>query len=169
MWARRKSRIAVDIQTYVCYYQFGRRGNQLCCGIQQSPPIGEKDEEERDEDKFEATTREDTKTLKNTEDFSLSRIRSINIPERRYDGAFDLGGSRLQGNTNTAALNASLLFTIWTKRHRFHTDGKYNFASADGEETANNARLNLRYDYFFTKNFFSIILSVLAFSFRFPH
>ena len=123
--------------------------------------VWEKDEKERDEDKFEATKREDTRTLKNTEDLSLSRIRSINIPERRYDGSFDLGGSRLQGNTNTAALNASLLFTIWTKRHRFHTDGKYNFASADGEETANNARLNLRYDYFFTKKLFMPVFNFL--------
>ena len=123
--------------------------------------VWEKDEKERDEDKFEVTKREDTKSLENTEDFSLTNVRSINIPERRYEGDFDMGGSRLSGNTNTAAMNASLLFTIWTKRHRFHTDGKYNFASADNVETANNARLNLRYDYFFSKKTFMPVFNFL--------
>ncbi|UCE62666.1 MAG: DUF481 domain-containing protein [Nitrospirota bacterium] len=123
--------------------------------------VWEKDVEERDEDKFEATTRQKMKTVANTEDFSLSNVRTINIPERRYDGAFDMGGSRLAGNTNTAALNASLLHTIWTKHHRFHIDGKYNFASADNVETANNARLNLRYDYFFSKKMFMPVFNFL--------
>ncbi len=123
--------------------------------------VWEKDIDERDVHEFEHTTREEMKTLRNTNDFSLRNVRSINIPERRYDSAFDLGGSRLTGNTNTSALNASILFTVWTKRHRFHTDGKYNFASADGEETANNARLNLRYDYFFNKKLFMPVFNFL--------
>ena len=123
--------------------------------------VWKKEKDKRDEDNFEDTTRQAMNTLKNTEDFSLGDIRSINIPERRYDSAFDLGGSRLTGNTNTAALNASILLTVWTKRHRFHMDGKYNFASADDEETANNARLNLRYDYFLTKKMFVPVFNFL--------
>ena len=123
--------------------------------------VWEKDIDERDVHKFEHTTRQKMKTLKNTKDFSLNNVRSINISERRYDSAFDLGGSRLTGNTNTAALNASILLTVWTKRHRFHMDGKYNFASADDVETANNARLNLRYDYFFNKKLFMPVFNFL--------
>jgi len=119
------------------------------------------EKEERDEKEFEDTTRQKMTTLQATEDFSLKRVRTINIPERRYEGDFELGGSRLAGNTNTAALNASVLHTIWTKRHRFHLDGKYNFASADNVETANNGRLNLRYDYFFSKKTFMPVFNFL--------
>jgi len=117
--------------------------------------------EEKDEDRFAKTTRQKMKALRNTEEFSLNRVESINISGVRYDNFFDLGGSRLSGNTNTAALNASFGVTVWSRRHRFDTNGKYNFASASGVETANNARLNLLYSYFVHKKFFIPVFNFL--------
>ncbi len=113
-----------------------------------------REEKEEHEKEFSETTRKQVTSVKNTEDFSLAQVESINLPTVRYDTFLDLGGSRLSGNTNTAAMNAAFGVKVWSRRHRFDTNGKWNFAQADGEDTANNSRLNLRYDYFVHKRFF---------------
>ena len=109
---------------------------------------------EIDDEEFGTTTHLNVRSLEETERLSLARIKTINIPELRYKGIFDLGGNRLTGNTNTTALNASAESEAWTDRHRVYFNGKYNFAQADGEDTANNARGTFEYDYFFTKKLY---------------
>ena len=124
-------------------------------------PVVMLEEEVTDEDHFAKISRNKMKTIKNTDDFSLDQVESINIPKIRHESFIDLGGSRLTGNTNTAATNASLGLLVMTRRHRFDLSGKYNFASASGVETANNARANLRYDYFVTRRMFIPIIEFL--------
>ncbi|WNM63067.1 DUF481 domain-containing protein [Candidatus Nitrospira neomarina] len=113
-------------------------------------------EEEREPngDDFLKTSRTAVTELGGSEGISPARVKTINIPELRYKGTFDLGGNRTKGNTDTTAVNASTDNTIWTERHRGLLNGKYAFASADGENTAKNARGTLGYDYFFNKRLF---------------
>ena len=112
------------------------------------------DEFDDDGEDFGTSTYMNVRTLEDTKRLPLERIKTINIPELRYKGTFDLGGNRLSGNTNTAALNASAEAEAWTERKRVYFNGKYNFAEADGEETANNARATADYDHFFTKKLY---------------
>ncbi len=113
------------------------------------------EEGDSDGDGFFKTSRRMMTTLGDSESLSLARVKTINIPKLRYKGDFDLGGNRTKGNTDTTAVNASTQNTIRTKRHRGLLSGKYAFASADGENTAKNARGMLGYDYFFTKKLFA--------------
>ena len=53
-------------------------------------------------------SRKNMKVLKDDEEFSMERVENINIPKIRHESYIDFGGSRLTGNTNTAALNAAL-------------------------------------------------------------
>lgn len=106
-------------------------------------------------DDFLKTSRTTVTALGGSEGISPARVKTINIPELRFKGNFDLGGNRTKGNTDTTAVNASTDNTIWTERHRGLMNGKYAFASADGDNTAKNARGTLGYDYFFTKRLFS--------------
>jgi putative salt-induced outer membrane protein YdiY len=113
------------------------------------------EEEDSDGDGFYQTSRTMVTALGDQESLSLARVKTINISDLRYKGNLDFGGNRTKGNTDTTAVNASTENTVWTERHRGHLDGKYAFASADGENTAKNARGTLGYDYFFTKKFFA--------------
>jgi len=113
------------------------------------------EEEDSDGDGFYQTSHTMVTALGDSESLSLARVKTINIPDLRYKGDFDLGGNRTKGNTDTTAVNASTENTIRTERHRGLLSGKYAFASADGDNTAKNARGRLGYDYFFTKNLFA--------------
>jgi|GEM_PF-1428817 len=113
------------------------------------------EEEDSDGDGFFETSRTMMTTLGGTESLSLARVKTINIPDLRYKGGLDFGGNRTKGNTDTTAVNASTENTVRTERHRGRLSGRYAFASADGENTAKNARGRLGYDYFFTKKLFA--------------
>ncbi|MGP0592220.1 DUF481 domain-containing protein [Nitrospira sp. T9] len=113
------------------------------------------EEKDSDGDGFLKTSRTTVTALGGNEGLSPARVKTINIPELRYKGNFDLGGNRTKGNTDTTAVNASTDNTIWTERHRGLLNGKYAFAQADGDNTAKNARGTLGYDYFFTKKLFA--------------
>ncbi|MBA3614366.1 MAG: DUF481 domain-containing protein [Nitrospirales bacterium] len=110
---------------------------------------------ESDGDDFLKTSRTTVTALGGSGGIPPARVKTINIPDLRYKGNFDLGGNRTKGNTDTTAVNASTDNTVWTERHRGLLNGKYAFASADGQNTAKNARGTLGYDYFFTKRLFA--------------
>jgi putative salt-induced outer membrane protein YdiY len=112
------------------------------------------EEEDSDGDGFYQTSRTMVTALGDKGSLSLARVKTINISDLRYKGHFDLGGNRTKGNTDTTAVNASTENTVRTERHRGRLSGKYAFASADGENTAKNARGRLGYDYLFTKKLF---------------
>lgn len=78
----------------------------------------------------------------------LEDVRSINFAEHDYRGFLNIGGNRTSGNSETQALNISGNLMYRIAEHRFLLDGKYNRAQASGENTANNAAANIKYDYF---------------------
>jgi putative salt-induced outer membrane protein YdiY len=81
----------------------------------------------------------------------LEDVRAINFAENDYRGYISAGGNQTSGNTKTEALNISGSLTYRRLEHRYILDGKYNRAQADGEDTANNAAFNVKYDYFLTR------------------
>jgi putative salt-induced outer membrane protein YdiY len=81
----------------------------------------------------------------------LQDVRAINFAERDYRGYLSAGGNQTSGNTKTQALNVSGNLTYRRLEHRYYLDGKYNRAQAEGADTANNAAVSLRYDYFLTR------------------
>lgn len=81
----------------------------------------------------------------------LQDVRAINFAENDYRGYISAGGNQTSGNTKTEALNISGNLTYRRLEHRYNLDGKYNRAQADGEDTANNAAFNVKYDYFLTR------------------
>ena len=94
-------------------------------------------------------------TLEEGGPIRLEDVRSINLAENDYYGYISAGGNQTSGNTRTQALNISGSLTYRKEEHRFTWDGKYNRAEADGEDTANNGAVNLRYDYFLTRTIFT--------------
>lgn len=81
----------------------------------------------------------------------LRDVRAINFAENDYRGYLSAGGNQTSGNTKTQALNISGNLTYRRLEHRYYLDGKYNRAEADGEDTANNAAINIQYDYFLAR------------------
>ncbi len=81
----------------------------------------------------------------------LEDVRAINFVENDYRGNLSAGGNQTSGNTKTQALNISGSLTYRRLEHRYSLDGKYNRAQADGDDTANNAAFNVKYDYFLTR------------------
>lgn len=94
-------------------------------------------------------------TLEEGGPIRLEDVRSINLAEHDYYGYLSGGGNQTSGNTQTQALNLSGSLTYRMEEQRFTWDGKYNRAQADREDTANNAALNFRYDYFLTRKLFT--------------
>jgi putative salt-induced outer membrane protein YdiY len=81
----------------------------------------------------------------------LRDVRAINFAENDYRGYLSVGGNQTSGNTKTQAMNISGNLTYRRLDHRYYLDGKYNRAEADGDETANNAAINIQYDYFLAR------------------
>jgi len=108
-----------------------------------------------DGDGFFETYKINSTSLQDNENFSLDRVKDINLPDYRYKGTLDIGGNRTEGNSEATAFNASTEGKFWTDRHRAVLFGRYALASADGENEAKNARGGLRYDYRPTKKFFA--------------
>jgi len=78
----------------------------------------------------------------------LEDVRAINFAENDYRGFLSAGGNQSSGNSKAQALNISGNLMYRIAEHRFLLDGKYNRAQADGNNTANNAALTIKYDYF---------------------
>jgi putative salt-induced outer membrane protein YdiY len=93
-------------------------------------------------------------TLGGDEAVRLENVRAINFAKDDYRGYLSLGGNQSSGNTQTQALNISGTLTYRIAGHRFILDGKYNRAEADGENTANNGAINIKYDYFVARRFY---------------
>jgi putative salt-induced outer membrane protein YdiY len=84
----------------------------------------------------------------------LENVRAINFAENDYRGSLSIGGNRTSGNSETQALNISGNLMYRIAEHRFLMDGKYNRAQASGQNTANNAAANIKYDYFVTRRLY---------------
>lgn len=84
----------------------------------------------------------------------LGDVRAINFAEQDYRGYLSIGGNQSSGNSQTQAMNISGNLTYRRHEHRFILDGKYNRGQANGEDTANNGALSIKYDYFLAKRLF---------------
>ena len=87
----------------------------------------------------------------------LNKVASINPPPVKWHGSINLGGSLQTGNTtrNSASVAASMMRR--TEDDRFSLDFLFNYASDTGTTSARNTYGDLKYDYFFTKNFYSYL------------
>jgi putative salt-induced outer membrane protein YdiY len=94
-------------------------------------------------------------TLEEGGPIRLQDVKGINLAENDYYGYISAGGNKTSGNTQTEALNISGTLTYRKAEHRVIWDAKYNRAQANNEDTANNAAMNFRYDYFLTRQFFT--------------
>ena len=85
----------------------------------------------------------------------LTSIQMINPPPMvRHSGTFNLGGIIAKGNSDSKAINASLLYSLRTDRHRFGVEGKYNYGEQSKKVSVRNSLAQLTYDFFLTKRAF---------------
>jgi putative salt-induced outer membrane protein YdiY len=85
----------------------------------------------------------------------LTSIQAINPPPRvRHSGTFNLGGVIAKGNSDSKAINASMLYSLRTDRHRFGVEGKYNYGEQSKKISVRNSLAQLTYDFFLTKRAF---------------
>jgi putative salt-induced outer membrane protein YdiY len=96
-----------------------------------------------------------------TRAIALTNIKAINPPPMvTYSGAFNLAGVIAKGNSDSKAINASLLYSLRADRHRFGVEGKYNYGEQSGKLNVRNSLAQLSYDVFVTKrtflNFFAL-------------
>ena len=99
-------------------------------------------------------------TLEEGGPIRLEDVRSINLAEQDYYGYISAGGNKTSGNTQTEALNISGSLTYRKEEHRVTWDGKYNRAQADNEDTANNASMSFKYDYFLSRCLFTCAMNL---------
>jgi putative salt-induced outer membrane protein YdiY len=85
----------------------------------------------------------------------LTNIKAINPPPLvTYSGAFNLGGVVAKGNSDSKAINSSLIYSLRADRHRFGVEGKYNYGEQSGKLNVRNSLGQLSYDVFITKRAF---------------
>ncbi len=86
-----------------------------------------------------------------------NKVASINPPPVKWHGSINLGGSLQTGNTtrNSATVAASAMRR--TEDDRFSLDFLFNYATDEGTTSARNTYGDLKYDYFFTKKFYSYL------------
>jgi putative salt-induced outer membrane protein YdiY len=85
----------------------------------------------------------------------LTNIQAINPPPPvTYSGAFNLGGVVTKGNSDSKAINGSLIYSLRADRHRFGVEGKYNYGEQSGKLNVRNSLGQLSYDVFITKRAF---------------
>jgi putative salt-induced outer membrane protein YdiY len=90
-----------------------------------------------------------------TRAIALTNIKAINPPPMvTYNGAFNLGGVIAKGNSDSKAINASLIYSLRADRHRFGVEGKYNYGEQSNKLNVRNSLAELSYDVFVTKRFF---------------
>lgn len=107
-----------------------------------------------------------SKKVGESAELSPAALQAINPsppPPITYKGNIVAGGSRSDGNTDTAAFNTSAGFKARSDRHRFTLAGKYNYAEDDSEVNTRNALASFKYDFFVTEKVFSYAQSLLEY------
>jgi hypothetical protein len=79
-----------------------------------------------------------------TRAIALTNIKAINPPPMvTYNGAFNLGGVIAKGNSDSKAINASLIYSLRADRHRFGVEGKYNYGEQSNKLNVRNSLVEL--------------------------
>jgi hypothetical protein len=84
-------------------------------------------------------------------------------PAVAYKAPVTAGGSTTDGNTNTTAFNSTAEFEARSERNRVTARGKTNYGKSDGSTTERNALGSLKYDRFFTKQFYAYAQSLFEY------
>jgi putative salt-induced outer membrane protein YdiY len=81
----------------------------------------------------------------------------VNPPPRKLTGNITVGGTSQSGNTDRTSGSIGADAAIKSDNDRFSLRFLFNYAEEGGAETTNNTYLSLKYDYFFTKKFYSLL------------
>lgn len=91
-------------------------------------------------------------SLAETVPLALDRVTAINPPRHPdktvLDGRVSLGGSVASGNTDARTVHVDGELVARNPAQRVTLDAELNEASQDGEDTASNWRLGMKYDHF---------------------
>lgn len=91
-------------------------------------------------------------SLAETAPLALERVAAINPPRRPdrtvLSGRASVGGSFASGNTDAETLHLDGELVARNPSQRVTVDGELNEAAQDGVDTASNARIGLKVDYF---------------------
>ncbi|MCX5913560.1 MAG: DUF481 domain-containing protein, partial [Deltaproteobacteria bacterium] len=90
----------------------------------------------------------------------MSKVAAINPPPKppaKLTGNISLGGAYQTGNTDRRSFSAAADASIKGERDRFGIRFLFNYAEEKEEVTARNTYGSLKYDYFFTKQFYGYL------------
>jgi putative salt-induced outer membrane protein YdiY len=90
----------------------------------------------------------------------MSKVVAINPPPKppaKLTGNISLGGAYQTGNTDRRSFSAAADASIKGERDRFGIRFLFNYAEEKEEVTARNTYGSLKYDYFFTKQFYGYL------------
>jgi putative salt-induced outer membrane protein YdiY len=85
------------------------------------------------------------------------KVASINPPPVKWHGSINAGGSLQTGNTTRNSASVAASARRKGEDDRFSLDFLFNYASDSGTTSARNTYGGLKYDYFFTKKFYSYL------------
>ena len=93
--------------------------------------------------------------LGETVPFQWNKIKTINEPPGSWTGNFAAGGTVQTGNVERASISAGLDARRDWEHDRFQFRVLHNYAEQDGNIVARNTFGAMKFDHFFTENFFS--------------
>ena len=89
------------------------------------------------------------------------KVVAVNPPPRKLTGDITVGGTSQSGNTERASASIGADAAIKSDKDRFSLRFLFNYGQEKSQETANNTFLSLKYDYFFTKKFYGLLVAEL--------
>jgi putative salt-induced outer membrane protein YdiY len=84
-----------------------------------------------------------------------AQIKTMNEPPRKWTGSITVGANRQKGNTDETSVSVGARATRRTEKDRFNIRFLYNYSEESGNLTERNAYGRIKYDYFFTKRFYT--------------
>lgn len=73
-----------------------------------------------------------------------------------WSGRANVGATLQEGNSDNSTFNADTTVNAkWKEKHRVVLKAEYNYEEDDGDVTEDNQSLDINYDYFFNKKWFS--------------
>ena len=102
-----------------------------------------------------------------TTSFDWKKVASINPPPSKWTGSITLGANSQTGNTHRNGASFVFDASRKTETDRFSLGYQFNYAHENDAITVRNHYGYLKYDYFFTKNFYGYLgMDLLSDTFR---
>ncbi len=86
------------------------------------------------------------------------KVVAVNPPPRKWTGNITVGGTAQSGNTDMTSGSIGAEAAIKSDKDQFSLRFLFNYGEQNGQETTNNTFLHLKYDYFFAKKFYGLLL-----------